>query len=96
MATSTASCGVVDVRQEHGELVAAEPGDHVAGAQRALDPLRDDLEQPVADLVAEGVVDLLEPVEVEEEQRERLAAAGALLEGAVEGPEQELAVRAAR
>ena len=60
--------GVRDGRQQHGELVAAEPGDHVLGPQRAADPLGDVLEQPVAHLVPEGVVDLLEPVEVEQEQ----------------------------
>jgi hypothetical protein len=63
--------------QQHRELVAAQARDGVAGAQRAGDPLGEGDEQLVADGVAEAVVDLLELVEVEEQQRAavlRLAA----------------------
>ena len=55
------------VLQQDGELVAADPRDGVAGAQRGVEPARDRLEQPVAGLVAERVVDELEAVEVEEQ-----------------------------
>ena len=41
------------------------------GADGRGQPLGDDLEQPVADVVAEGVVDLLEPVEVDEHEGDR-------------------------
>ena len=54
----------------HGELVAAEAGDHVAGAQHAAQALGDDLEQAVAGAVAERVVDDLEVVEVDEQHRD--------------------------
>ena len=57
-------------RDHHGELVAAEAGDHVAGAQHAAQPLGDDLEQAVAGAVAERVVDDLEVVEVDEQDRD--------------------------
>ena len=54
----------VDVREQDAELVAAEAGDRVGVAQRALQPARDLLEQQVAHVVAERVVDLLEVVEI--------------------------------
>ena len=59
------------VGQQDGELVAAEPGQHVARPQRGAQPRADLAEQVVAGVVAEAVVDLLEPVEVEQQQRGR-------------------------
>ena len=56
------------------EFVAAEPPDQPRFADHALQPLRDLLEQRVADLVTERVVDRLEPIEVEQEQRRRAGA----------------------
>ena len=61
--------------QEHGELVAAEPRERVAAAHDALQARGDLLQQAVAGVVAERVVDLLEAVEVDEQQRGGLAAA---------------------
>jgi hypothetical protein len=58
---------------EDGELVPAEPGDQVAGAAHAPQPVRDDAQQLVAGGVAVAVVDRLEPVEVEHEDGEVLA-----------------------
>ena len=55
------------VRQEDRELVAAEPGRQVVGSHAAADPVGHGRQQPVAGRVAEGVVDDLEVVEVEEE-----------------------------
>ena len=49
------------------ELVATEPGEHVAFAQHRAQPLGHDLQQLVADLVPEAVVDRLELVEVDEQ-----------------------------
>jgi hypothetical protein len=54
------------VGQQDRELVAAQPRDGVARAQHAGDPRADELEQLVAAVVAERVVDLLELVEVEQ------------------------------
>ena len=59
----------VDVADEHGELVAAEAGAHVGGAQEFLDAAGDLDEEFVAEVVAAGVVDVLEAVEVEEDHR---------------------------
>jgi hypothetical protein len=51
--------------EQDGELVAAEPGHGVVAADRALEPPGHLDQQQVARVVAEVVVDLLEPVEVE-------------------------------
>ena len=65
------SVEVADAVEHHDELVAAEAGQQVAGAQAAAQPVGHLLEQVVAGLVAEPVVDRLEPVEVAEEQARR-------------------------
>src|SRR4051812_21382596 len=46
-------------------LAPAEPGDRVSGTHRGQEAGAELLQQRVAVAVAEGVVDLLEPVEVE-------------------------------
>ena len=61
---------VAHVRDEDGELVAAQSGHGVLGAYDGREPLTDQLQQRVTDLVTKGVVDLLEAVQVEEEQRD--------------------------
>jgi hypothetical protein len=48
------------------ELVAAEAGDDVAGSQQAPHPLGQHHEQAIARPVAEGVVDQLEVVQIDE------------------------------
>ena len=58
-----------DRGQEHGELVAAEPRHRVAGADHGLQPVAQDREHLVTDAVAVLVVDLLELVEVDEDER---------------------------
>ena len=64
----------VDVLVQHDELVAADAGDRVARAQRLAQALGDGAQQGVARLVPEGVVDQLEAVEVDEQDRGQLAA----------------------
>jgi len=70
-----------DAGDEEGELVAAQPGDRVALSDVLLDALRDLTEELVPDGMAEGVVDDLEAVEVEEEDRELLVVAVRLGDG---------------
>ncbi|CAJ3875032.1 Uncharacterised protein [Burkholderia pseudomallei] len=65
------------VRQQHAELVAAEPREHVVVVEAALEALRDFAQHRVARRVAAGVVDLLEAVEIEHQQHR----IGALLAG---------------
>ncbi len=62
-------------RQEHAELVAAEAGDGVRVAQAGDEALADELQQHVAVIVPERVVHVLEAVEIEHHQRQRLAGA---------------------
>ena len=75
---------VADVVQEHGELVAAQARREVAGLQRAEQAPGDGLQQLVADRVAERVVDRLEVVEVQEEDRVVAPARGEQLAEPVE------------
>ena len=63
------------VVDEHRELVAGEAADHGVLRQRARQPLGEDLEHAIAGRVAEGVVDLLEAIHVEIQQRQRGLAA---------------------
>ena len=55
------------VAQEDGELVAAEPGGHVAGAQHRPEAIADGHQQRIAGSVTEAVVDELEVVQVDEQ-----------------------------
>ncbi len=64
--------GVAAVEQDR-ELVAAEPCDDVAVPDGGEQSGGDHPEQLVADLMAEQVVDGLEVVEVETEERDLLA-----------------------
>ncbi len=57
--------GVDQVGGDQGELVAAETGDRVRAAHRGHDPLGELAQQEIAGGVTEGVVDLLEAVDVE-------------------------------
>ena len=65
----------IESRQDHDELVAAEPRHGVRFAHRGGEPLRDRLQQLVARVVTERVVDPLEVIEVEEEARDVRAVA---------------------
>jgi hypothetical protein len=70
--------GGMDVLLEHHELVAAEPRHEVLGPQHLAQPFGHRAQQLVAAGMAERVVDLLELVEVDEQQRRQLF--GALLD----------------
>ena len=62
---------------DDGELVAGETGDDVTGFQHLGQPTADLDEQVVAGMVAQRVVDLLEPVEVEhDDERAHRALTG--------------------
>ncbi len=61
--------GCVGLRQQDRELVAAEPREHVGLAHAAGKQLGDPDDHIIAGLVAERVVDVLEVVQVEHQQR---------------------------
>ena len=56
---------------DDGEFVAAEPRQHVGGAQRRSQAAGDLPEQFIAGGMAERIVDVLETVEVEHQDRKR-------------------------
>ena len=59
----------LEIEEEHGELVTAETGDDVGVAQAEDESPRDRLEDVVAGLVAVRVVDALEVVDVDVQDR---------------------------
>ena len=63
--------GIGQAIAEHEEFVAAEAAYGVRRADGAGEPARNDAEHFVAGRVPEGIVDLLEFVQVAEEQRDR-------------------------
>ena len=85
--------GLRELGLHQRELVAAEPGQGVAGPDRARDPAGHRAQQLVADRMAERVVDLLEAVEVEEEDRGQATFAAGMGQGLAKPVEQQGAVR---
>ena len=83
------------MRQQDAELVAAQAGDRVGVAQRALQPRGDLLQQQVAHVMAERVVDLLEVVEIHDHDHGGVAVAAAGADGLVDPVAEQLAVREA-
>ena len=80
---------------QNEEFIAAEARDHVAGADVGLHRAGDRQEVPVAGVVTVAVVDILQRVAVDDEQRERTAAALGTLDLLVEsGPEVTAVVHA--
>ena len=61
--------GFVALDEERRELVTAHPSREIRAAQRVAEQLGDVPEHPVTLRVAQRVVDLLEVVEVEEDER---------------------------
>ena len=70
-----AAVGLREVEQDQ-ELVPAVAGEDVLGADAVAEPLRHLPQQLVTGVVAEGLVDRLDPVEVEVEHREMPAVPG--------------------
>ncbi len=84
--------GIAVVRERDDELVAAEPGRRVAVADGAPQALADRHQQGVAGVVAVAVVDRLEVVDVEKEDRQ-LPLRGAVGIGRGQAFGEEAAVR---
>src|SRR4029078_13389271 len=59
-----------DLLDEDGELVPSEPRDRVAGRQRVTEPHTHTTEKRVSCRMPQGVVDALEVVEVEKQDRD--------------------------
>ena len=76
--------------------VTAHARDRVAGSHDRFEPASDRLQDGVAGAVAAEVVDLLEAVEVDEDERERAAGAPCACERLLDAVLEERAVRQAR
>ncbi len=88
---------VTHASHEDDELVAAETGDQVLAADHPPQSSRDLDENLVADMVAEGVVDVLEVVEIDEREDGGLVRRARLFERVGErGAIQELGERVGR
>ena len=76
---------VVEIRgqavHEHRELIACQATDHGVLAEHARESLAQDLERAIPGRMTERVVDVLEAVEVEIEQGERMLAASRARDG---------------
>ena len=81
------------VLAQEDELVTGDPGQRVAGPDQPGQPCRHRDQQLVPDLVAVGVVDLLEPVEVGEQDRGVGVRAPGALGGVLEPLLQQRPVR---
>ena len=79
--------------QQYRELVTTEPGYGVLATHQLLQSCGHGLEQGVADWMAEAVVDILESVEVQKQQRQTLLLALSPLDCVVEAVEKQFAVR---
>ena len=62
--------GALDVAQHDNEFVATEPGHRISFPNRAPEALRDLLKQFVPGIMAVGVVDVLETIQVQKQQGE--------------------------
>ena len=70
----------VHIGRDHRELLAAEPRHHVVIARHVLEATGDCPQHLVADIVTMCVVDLLEMIEIEDHQPDRLLDAAEFLE----------------
>ena len=84
--------GLLYSRKQHGELVAPEAGHGVRRAHRGLQPPGHGAKARVPYRVPQGVVDHLEVVQVDEQEREGLPAALALDQRHPQAVEEQLAV----
>ena len=66
--------GIADPRADQDEFVAAQPGHEIAGSRDGLQHPRDVAERGIAGRMADGIVDLLEAVDVEMQHAERRQA----------------------
>ena len=81
------------VAHQHDELVAAEPRQEVLGSHGVAQLLRRELQQVIAGRMTARVVDVLELVEVDEEQRAARVFVGAARELGIELGDEPMAIR---
>ena len=80
----------------NGELIPAQARDDVGVAQAAQQPTAGGLQQAVADRMAQRVIDLLEPVEIDIEQGQSGAAMGQAVDHLVQSDAEQNPIRQGR
>ena len=80
-------------RQQHREFIAAEPRHRVGGAQRVAQARRHFLQHQITGVMPERVVDLLETVEIDQQDREALVIAMRSQDRLLQSIEEQRAVR---
>jgi hypothetical protein len=80
-------------REVHARFVQRRPGDEVAATQLLLEAVGDRMQQVIAGGVAEGVVDALEVVEIEEQEGDLVMLPTRAQQLTVEVFEEILAIR---
>ena len=85
--------GLVEFFAQDDELVPGQPGQRVLGPQGRGDPFAHGDQQIVTRLVAMGIIDALEVVQVDEEHRDQLLRAPTAHDGMIDALDQEGAVR---
>ena len=83
----------VDIFQQHDEFVAAQARQGIAFAQARRQLRRHLLQQFVADMVAQGVVHVLEAVEVDKQDGQLFGAARGAQQGVLQAVVEQQAVR---
>ena len=84
---------VLDVRNEQREFVAAESRHRVPFAHASANAFGERFEQMIADRVAEGVVDVFEPIEIEEKDGQALLRARRLRDAHDQSIDEERTIR---
>src|SRR5262245_53796107 len=76
--------GVGESRNDNGELIATEPGHHLAFIETGGDALCNTLKHSIACRMPEQVIHFLEPVEIDAQDRQALPAVSGKLDLTVE------------
>src|SRR5260370_1370442 len=84
---------MVGVGRQHGELIAAKQRDGVSGPQHAAQSRCHLLQEAVASIMAERVVDVLESIEVEEQHAEHPLIATRGEQGLAQAVSEKAAIR---
>jgi hypothetical protein len=95
-AITSSKLGPRQIEQHHAEFVAAQAGDRVHAAHAGLDAGSGFRQQTVAGRVAEGVVDDLETIEIDEQHRAGGTLALGLLHRLPEAVPEQVSVRQSR
>jgi hypothetical protein len=66
---------VLEIENKHDEFVAAKSRDHKALLVERIKPLRKQPQQHVARMVAKRIVDMLEVIDVDDDQRRKAVRA---------------------